>query len=389
MNRLLLSAFISITITFTFNIIQIDASFCTLCEGTTSIPYPDDIAVGSQTCLDLAMTAVFHDENDKLCTRFREVAKVPCSCLTTKKPTGVPTRVPTVKPTVSPTKTQTAKPTVSPTSGPAALPTVKLTVSPTANPTVSLTASPTVSPTVSPTSNLTTNPTTTAPTSSPTSSTGRGNQCSLCPNNNLVPDKYQNKKITSDTEQTCLDLEKEVKIHLESSTACTNLFQPMGIKYCGCSEEEEESSPSSPSSSTKTLSPTSAPTSTSQPSSIIDKEPNCDDLLSGRYPIIPTDNDNVLYKFFDYNAEVFLNSDTNVLDEKMMKGLEQRASQIVSATAAGCYNNRPRNNRRLYDDATTNDLYHDGRKVHYVKFTMMDDTPEGMLFCFGVDHYLI
>jgi hypothetical protein len=86
-------------------------TFCTLCEGTTAVPKPNDIATNGITCQELAMTAVFYDEQDSYCTYFRQVAIDACSC-PTSSPSAMASNAPSIVATVEPSVTMI--PSVSP-----------------------------------------------------------------------------------------------------------------------------------------------------------------------------------------------------------------------------------------------------------------------------------
>lgn len=77
---------------------QVNANPCTLCSGGNPNEFPDIIAAGGKTCLELAIDAAFYDEDDRFCGFFRQVASEPCEC-------GKEIPSPTTSPTISKTPT--------------------------------------------------------------------------------------------------------------------------------------------------------------------------------------------------------------------------------------------------------------------------------------------
>ena len=76
-------------IIITSNILQkASASYCTLCEGTTTIFHPNAIALNEKSCIDVSMTVVFIDETQSLCSYVREVVKDTCCVATSKTNTN-------------------------------------------------------------------------------------------------------------------------------------------------------------------------------------------------------------------------------------------------------------------------------------------------------------
>ena len=113
---------------------------------------------------------------------------------------------------------------------------------------------------------------------------------------------------------------------------------------------------------TDTTSPTTFPTSlptapTPSPSSIIDKEPDCNALENGIYPNIPSNLVSTIN--FDYTAEIFIDVGVSFDTNDIQSNLQSSASSIISATIVGCDSND--------DDDVGDDLFivgGDGRRRH-------------------------
>ena len=114
------------------------------------------------------------------------------------------------------------------------------------------------------------------------------------------------------------------------------------------------------------------------PTSILDKEPDCDALLSGNFPSIPSDR--VDYITFDYKAELFLNQGFSFNNDRIINGLQDVASNVVSAGAAGCYDVDSGDRARfLYaiENQFIRRVGSSNYRVYYGHFTMLEEVEGG------------
>mmetsp|Transcript_27327 Transcript_27327/g.31242 ORF Transcript_27327/g.31242 Transcript_27327/m.31242 type:complete len:545 (-) Transcript_27327:49-1683(-) len=73
------------------------ATGCTLCEGTDTLIFPENIVFGEKDCQELSMDALWYLVDDPACSQIRELARTTCGCVT-DAPTGSPTNAPTNSP---------------------------------------------------------------------------------------------------------------------------------------------------------------------------------------------------------------------------------------------------------------------------------------------------
>ena len=303
-------------------------AYCTICKDSFVIPLPDAFVTEGQTCRTLGLTAVFYDETTALCAHFRSVALIPCGCAT-DSPTNTPS--------------WSAQPSYVPTSTPS------ITTSPTS------TRLPSASP---------------IPSNMPSLKPSNEDSCTLCIDGSAVSDEYMNKVVSSmSSSTTCSKMEEKVNDYKVSSIFCA-AYQRIADEQCGCTNAppsqiptgSPSSSPISPSMVPSTTPTTKAPQPSFSPTSLLEKAPDCDAMVNGEFPDIP---ENVAdFKLFDYTAELIL-EDGFLIGEDMKTQFETISSRIVSADAAGCYDD----NERYLMEQTKLKRVLNLNKVHYVIFT--------------------
>jgi hypothetical protein len=87
---------------------------------------------------------------------------------------------------------------------------------------------------------------------------------------------------------TCMDVAMEALFHDAMSDLCLHYYQPLGLSKCGCATAKNATTAIPNTTNTNTDTPTASP------SSITDREPNCQSLISGMYPFAPSETNNSL-----------------------------------------------------------------------------------------------
>ena len=140
--------------------------------------------------------------------------------------------------------------------------------------------------------------------------------------------------------KSCLDASMESIFHAESSETC-KVMRKEAKFVCGCEENEESEEGGDIAEDDEQVPPTSGTDeqTTSSPTSLVDKKPNCQDLIGGIYPFPESYAESLEIK---YHAELMVDKEyaQETLHKEAIEKFEDSASRVVSAGAAGCYNRR-------------------------------------------------
>ncbi len=238
---------------------------------------------------------------------------------------------------------------------------------------------------------------------------GEAQPCTLCEGSDTIPNPFE-----SIGKRTCLDASLEALFYDESSEFC-KAMRNLAKYVCGCEEkpkeeqvdkedktdeeqvdnkdekeEDKEVDKDEEQVDNKDEKEKEPPTSgveqeiTNSPTSLIDKKPNCQDLISGIYPF---DESYANSLEIQYRAELMIDNQYNiysqenedvVLDKDIIKKFEDAASRLVSAGAAGCFDRRRRQLGRTYQiRSLLRTMEADDNKIHYVKFFDLVERSEG------------
>lgn len=202
-------------------------------------------------------------------------------------------------------------------------------------------------------------------------------QCTLCEGTFAIPN--MNAMIGG---QTCIDASMDAIFYNEESAICVALRNQARF-ICGCEEkpveeekeegksdtekEQEEKEPPTSGAKEETI----TETTTESPTSIVDRKPNCQNLIGGIYPFPESYAESVEIR---YNAELMLRNDITQLESDIVEKFEDAASRLVSAGAAGCYNRR-----RLGHSQTKflRKMEADDHMIHFVKFFDLEERNQG------------
>ena len=202
-------------------------------------------------------------------------------------------------------------------------------------------------------------------------------QCTLCEGTSVIPNIKAMIR-----GQTCIDASMDAIFYDEKSAICAALRNQARFA-CGCEEEPvEEEKEEDKSDTEKEQEEEEPPTSgakeetiieatTESPTSIVERKPNCQNLIRGIYPFPKSYADSLEIR---YHAELILRNDIIQLENDVVQKFEDAASRLVSAGAAGCYNRR-----RLGRSQTEflRKMEADDHMIHFVKFFDLEERIQG------------
>lgn len=167
--------------------------------------------------------------------------------------------------------------------------------------------------------------------------------CGLCIDGSMPP--LLNSPYDQEGVFTCGEV-YDYLLHFPQSSDTCDSFQGAGINMCGCPDIHPSNQPSN------------------FPTSVIEKEPDCDALRDGIFPLIDEDLSQSIG--FQYDFEIFLDTEFNFTDVE--SELQGALSNEVSANAAGC---GEKENRRHLHERKLEDL-----KIYYVDFDQLVQSGE-------------